>query len=181
MGVIPNPRKLTRHSAFEPHITAPPERLRRREHYDSEIARLDPVIHDRLRDDAGYRAVQQLSGVGRVFGAVFTAEIGNVHRFGKPEQLCCWAGLTPRYRQSDHNVQRGSISKQGSVLVRWAAIEAVARYRGGAPIKDAYQRIAQRRGNKIARVAAARRLLTLVFYGLRDGEIRCLQTVEEAA
>jgi hypothetical protein len=26
----------------------------------------------------------------------------------------------------------------------------------------------------IARVAAARKLLTLVFYGLRDGEIRCL-------
>ena len=26
----------------------------------------------------------------------------------------------------------------------------------------------------IAKVAAARKLLTLVFYGLRDGEIRCL-------
>jgi len=26
----------------------------------------------------------------------------------------------------------------------------------------------------IGRVAAARKLLTLVFYGLRDGEIRCL-------
>jgi hypothetical protein len=26
----------------------------------------------------------------------------------------------------------------------------------------------------IARVAAARKLLSLVFYGLRDGEIRCL-------
>jgi hypothetical protein len=30
-----------------------------------------------------------------------------------------------------------------------------------------------------ARVAAARKLLTLVFYGLRDGEIRCL--AKEAA
>ena len=60
------------------------------------------------------------------------------------------------------------------MLVRWAAVEAVARYRGGAPIRDAYRRIAERRGTKIARVAAARRLLTLVFYGLRDGEIRCL-------
>ena len=35
-------------------------------------------------------------------------------------------------------------------------------------------RIAERRGNSIARVAAARKLLTLVYYGLRDGEIRCL-------
>jgi hypothetical protein len=31
----------------------------------------------------------------------------------------------------------------------------------------------------VARIAAARKLLTLVYYGLRDGEIRCL--TEEAA
>jgi hypothetical protein len=28
----------------------------------------------------------------------------------------------------------------------------------------------------IAKVAAARRLLTLVYYGMRDGHIRCLAT-----
>jgi transposase len=112
---------------------------------------------------------------------VFVAEIGDVTRFDRPEQLTCWAGLTPRHRQSDNKVARGSISKQGSVLVRWAAVEAVARYRGGAPIREAYLRIAARKGNKIARVAAARKLLTLIFYGLRDGEIRCLQTEETAA
>ena len=38
-------------------------------------------------------------------------------------------------------------------------------------MKEAYPRIAQRRGTKTAR-AAARKLLTLVFYGLRDEEIR---------
>ena len=39
---------------------------------------------------------------------------------------------------------------------------------------DARTGIAERRGRNIARVAAARKLLTLVYYGLRDGEIRCL-------
>jgi hypothetical protein len=29
-------------------------------------------------------------------------------------------------------------------------------------------------------VAAARKLLTLVYYGLRDGEIRCLARADEA-
>jgi len=37
------------------------------------------------------------------------------------------------------------------------------------------QRIAKRRGRNIAKVALARRMLTLCYYGLRDGEIRCLQ------
>ena len=68
-----------------------------------------------------------------------------------------------------------SCTKQGSALLRWAAVEAVAGYRGGAPIRDTYQRIAKRKGNKVARVAAARKLLTLVYCGMRDGEIRCLK------
>jgi hypothetical protein len=58
--------------------------------------------------------------------------------------------------------------------VRWAAIEAVARYRGRPTISPTYQRIARRHGRNIGRVAAARKLLTLVYYGLRDGEIRVL-------
>jgi hypothetical protein len=62
-----------------------------------------------------------------------------------------------------------------SRLTAASAIEAVARYRGGAPTKATYQRVAARKDNKVARVAAARKLLTLVFYGMRDGEIRCLQ------
>ncbi len=52
--------------------------------------------------------------------------------------------------------------------------DTVARYHGGDPIAPAFRRIAGRRGLMIGRVAAARKLLTLVFYGLRDGEIRCL-------
>jgi hypothetical protein len=35
-------------------------------------------------------------------------------------------------------------------------------------------RIGQRRGRNIGVVAAARELITLVFYGLRDHHIRCL-------
>ncbi|MHB8464962.1 MAG: transposase, partial [Acidimicrobiales bacterium] len=109
-----------------------------------------------------------------VLAAVFVTEIGDISRFSSPDRLASWAGLTPRHRESDTKVRRGSITKQGSRLVRWAAVEAVSRYHGGGDIRVAYHRIAARRGRNIARVAAARKLLTLVYYGLRDGEIRCL-------
>ncbi len=148
--------------------------------YDREITELDGWIHRRLRDDAGYRVIQQLNGVGRVHAAVFVAEIGDVTRFSHPRHLCSWAGLTPRLRESDSRTYRGHITKQGSTLVRWSAVEAVSRYHGGAPIRDSFHRIAERRGRNIARVAAARKLLTLVFYGLRDHEIRCLHTRNDA-
>ncbi len=142
--------------------------------YDREVAMLEGEIARWLAGDRGYAAIQAIDGVGPTMATIFVAEIGDVSRFGSADRLCCWAGLTPRHRESDTKVVRGRITKMGSTLVRWAAIEAVARYRGGAPIRDAYQRIADRRGRKIARVAAARKLLTLVYYGLRDGEIRCL-------
>ncbi len=106
---------------------------------------------------------------------MFVAEIGDIERFAHPKQLCSWAGLTPRLRESDTKTYRGSITKQGSTLLRWSAIEAVSRYHGGPPIRDTYRRVAERRGRNIGRVAAARKLLTLVYYGLRDGEIRCLR------
>ena len=58
--------------------------------------------------------------------------------------------------------------------MRRAAVEAVARHHGEDVIAPTFDRIAERRNRQIARVAAARKLLTLVYYGLRDGEIRSL-------
>jgi transposase len=142
--------------------------------YTREVAMLERDIAIWLRDDAGYHAIQAIHGVGPTMAAIFVAEIGDVSRFPTPHHLCSWAGLTPRHTESDTKVHRGRITKMGSGLVRWAAVEAVARYHGGDPIVPAYRRIAERRGTKIARVAAARRLLTLVYWGLRDGHIRCL-------
>ena len=111
-----------------------------------------------------------------MLGAVFFAEIGDVSRFDSAKKLCSWAGLTPKHRESDTVVHRGAITKQGSGLVRWAAVEAVGNYRakGNEKLRADYRRIAERRGKSKARVAVARKLVTLVFYALRDGEVRCL-------
>ncbi len=128
----------------------------------------------------GYETIQQIHGVGPVLGATFTAELGDVTRFRTAKHVCSWAGLTPRHRESDTKVHRGSITKQGPPLVRWAAIEAVSKNHGDDPIKGLYRRVGERRGKNKGRVAAARKVLTLVYYGLRDGEIRSLAPPEAA-
>lgn len=130
-------------------------------------------IAAQLTRHPGYTAIQAIPGVGPVLAAVFVAEIGEVTRFARPGQLCSWAGMTPRHRESDTKVHRGRITKQGNHLVRWAAVEAVQRVSGG-PVGATRARLTERRGANIAKVAAARKLLTLVYYGLRDGHIRCL-------
>jgi transposase len=142
--------------------------------YDRELKMLSERIAELLKDDAGYHAIQAIPGIGPVLAAVFVAEIGDVNRFADARHLASWAGLTPRHRESDAKVHRGQITKQGSRLLRWAAIEAVARGRSSSVISKHLGNVAGRRGVHVARVAAARKVLTLVYYGLRDGEIRCL-------
>lgn len=83
------------------------------------------MVRGRLARDPGYAAVQTIPGIGPVLGAVLVAEIGDVSRFDRPEQLTSWAGLTPKHHESDTHVHRGRITKQGSRLVRWAAVESV--------------------------------------------------------
>jgi hypothetical protein len=78
-------------------------------------------------------------------------------------------------------VHRGRITKQGSKLVRWAAIEAAQRIPAGCRLASTRAAITDRRGRNTATVAVARKLLTLVYYGLRDGEIRALRTGAKAA
>jgi transposase len=112
---------------------------------------------------------------------VLVAENGDVSRLPTPAHLCSWVGLTPKHRESDLKTRRGRISKQGSRLVRATLIEGISRYHGGPVLAGQYHQLAKRRGRNKARVALARKVLTLVYYGLRDGEIRCLAQATDAA
>ena len=148
--------------------------LRLIENLDFEVEVFTSLAAGRLREDPGYRAIQAIPGVGPVLAAVFVAEIGDITRFASPAQLASWAGLTPKHRESDTTVHRGRITKQGSRLVRWAAVEAVQRLPGHTRLGGFRDQVGARRGRNIGVVAAARQLTELVFYGLRDGHIRAL-------
>jgi transposase len=142
---------------------------------DGEIGRLEEQAAGMLAADAGYAAVRTLPGIGPVLGAVIVAEIGDITRFRHPGQLASWAGLTPRHYESDTKVIRGHVSKQGSKLLRWALVEAIQRAPAGTRPRQVKDAIIARRGAEargIAKTAAARVMLTQVFYALRDGHVR---------
>ena len=118
--------------------------------------------------------------------AVIVAGIGDITRFRQPGRLCSRAGLTPRHRESGIKVTRGHITRQGSRLPRWAMAEAIQRQPAGNPVRQRKDAIIARRGKEarnIARVAAARQLLTCVFCTMRDGQARSLaaRTAADAA
>jgi transposase len=124
--------------------------------------------------------VQTIPGIGPVLGAVLVAEIGDVHRFTTADKLTCWAGMTPLHRESDTKVRRGRITKQGSRLVRWAAVESVQRLPAHSHLGAFRKQVAARRGKGIATVAAARRQLEYVYYALRDHHVRALTQTPNA-
>ncbi len=149
----------------------------------NEIDAVEVEIDRRLKHHRGYRDLLRVKGIGPVLAATFVVEIGDIGRFATAAQLACWAGLTPRHDESDRRVRRGHISKEGNALVRWAAIEAIQR-----PCEPAVQAVKDdvlaRRGKtarNIAKVAAAHRMLDVVFYVLRDGHARLLDPPAAAA
>jgi hypothetical protein len=53
---------------------------------DFEIEVFTNLAGGRLRGHPGYTAIQTVSGVEAILGAVFVAEIGDVHRFRRAAQ-----------------------------------------------------------------------------------------------
>lgn len=143
-------------------------------YFDIEITAVAKTTALRLHANPGYQAVQTIPGIGPVLGAIFIAEIGDVTRFPGPSELASWAGLTPKHHESDTTVHRGRITKQGSVLVRWAAVEAAQCAGKNTRTGKRRDTIGTRRGRNVGVTAAARDLLGLVYYALRDGHVRCL-------
>jgi transposase len=143
--------------------------------FDRELDATTREIDQRARRDQRVDVLTQIRGVGPYTAMLVIAEVGDVARFASARKLCAWAGLTPTIRSSDGKARLGHITRQGSRALRWALVEAAQKAAlGGGPMRETFERIAKRRGRKIAKVAVARRIATLSYYGLRDGEIRCL-------
>ncbi len=143
--------------------------------FDREISETTKEIEARAKADDRVDVLTQIHGVGRYTAMLIIAEVGEIDRFPDARHLCAWAGLTPTVRSSDGKARLGRISRQGSPALRWALVEAAQKCTtGGGPLREQFERITKRRGRKVAKVAVARQILTLSYYGLRDGEIRCL-------
>ena len=108
-----------------------------------------------------------MPGVGRVIATTLVAEIGAIQRFASPKALCNWAGLTPRVRSSDALVRHGHISKQGSPFLRAAMTQAAhVACRKSKRWYLVFENLLPRCGKKAAKVAIARRLLTVAYFML---------------
>lgn len=127
----------------------------------------DQTIQAWSKTDPRAALLMSMPGIGVYSAAIIIAEIAEIQRFKRAKDLCSFAGLVPSTRSSDNKTYHGRITKQGSSWLRWIMISASQRAGSRSPrLKAFYERLAQKHGSKTARVALARKMLSIVFYML---------------
>jgi len=120
---------------------------------------------------ATVKLLTSIPGVGKTIATIIVVEIGGVERFHSPKSLCNWAGLTPRVRNSGTVIRHGHISKEGSTFLRGAMTRAaMVASRSSKRWYLVHEDLLKRCGRKGAKVAVARRLLTVVYHMLTRNE-----------
>lgn len=77
--------------------------------------------------------------------------------------------MIPSTHASGERVYHGPITKEGNVWLRWAALEAVfPATKKDLELRVLYSRLARRKGPNVAKVAVARRLLTIIYRVLKE-------------
>jgi transposase len=113
-------------------------------------------------------------GVGPVTAASFVATLDTATRFGGAHQVQAYLGLVPRERSSGKVQHKGRITKAGNRRTRSLLVEAAwavwhrAKRTEAMPLRIWANRIARRRGRRIAMVALARKLAGILFAMMRD-------------
>jgi len=121
--------------------------------------------------EAAVKLLTSVPGVGKTIATTIVAEIGDVERFHSPKALCNCAGLTPRVRNSGTVMRHGRISKEGSTFLRGAMTRAaMVASRSSKRWYLVHEDLLKRCGRKGAKVAVARRLLTVVYHMLTRNE-----------
>jgi transposase len=150
--------------------------------FDRELAAVKREIHARAKDEPRVSVLTRIPGVGVFIALLVLAEVGDVTRFpSAPPPRLLGRAHAARFKLGER-VRLGSITHQGSAHLRWGLVQAAqTAVRADGPLKATYERIKHRRGSKVAKVAVAREILTLCYYGLRDGEIRRLEAAAARA
>lgn len=116
------------------------------------------------------KLIDTIPGFAHFLSVFACYEIGEIHRFREAKKLCAYAGLVPSVYASGEKTFYGKITKRGNAHLRWALIEAVSPSVVSDPrLRTQYERLREKKGTKVARVAIARKLLEWVYRVWKTG------------
>ena len=145
--------------------------LRLIEHLNEELKLLEKDIAKQSYAEDKVKLLMTLPGVDMNTAITLVAALGDISRFKNADKAASYIGLTPSTRQSAYKCYNGHITKQGNSNARWMLIQAAQTIRRhDGPIGNFYRRIATKKGNNIAVVAAARKLVVYAWHMIKNNE-----------
>lgn len=132
---------------------------------------------DRTRQRKRVQALKTVPGLGKVIAPAVIAYLGDAQRFLSARKFTSYVGLTPVVDQTGNREARlGHISKEGPPILRRLFVQAARRAATSkklekTPLRKWHDRLAKRRGKKIATVALARKLAEVCYAIVRDGTV----------
>ena len=144
------------------------------EHTQANLARLNAEIEQLLNTDPGVKGLQQVPEFGPKTLAVLRAELGDVQRFSRTDEVIAYGGMDIEIKESGLWKGKAKLSKRGSGLLRRMLYMTALRsiHREDSAFGVYYQRLVER-GLKTgsALMAVMRKMLAVAAHLLRhEGE-----------
>src|SRR6266550_1107363 len=132
-------------------------------------AKVQTWLEAKAEQDMRVQRLRTHYGIGPLTGLCLAHTLECVERFANPRKVTAYVGFDPVEDSSAERRRIGSISKQGSRLLRFYLVEAgQIAVRKDPELARVYKRVLLRRGHAKAKVAIGRRLLVRAFIMLRD-------------
>lgn len=115
--------------------------------------------------------LKTIPGIADIRALIIMAEVGDFTRFKRPEQLAAFAGLVPRSFSSGGQERLGRITKRGSSLLRHALVQAAQQaHPNWGDLYVFKTTLKEKRHTGAAKVALARKLITIAWYLVQRNE-----------
>lgn len=140
----------------------------------TEVVGMDARLATLAEADPMVQRLQSVPGVGLIVALTFRAFVDDIGRFASAGQVSAAIGLVPREDSSAERRHRGHITKAGPRELRSLLVQAAWacwRSKASGTLRAWVERLAGRRGKRIAVVALARRLSRILFAVWRDQSV----------
>jgi transposase len=140
--------------------------------FNAEIHEASTVIKQKAGSNEDANLLMTIPGVSFYSALLIVSEIGgDVNRFEDSSSLVANAGLAPSTHSSGGRTYHGPITKTGSSYLRWILGQCTRvhmRFEPDGTVAAFYQRIARKKGDQKAIVAASAKLLKIVYWVLKE-------------
>ena len=133
-------------------------------HLETRIAESTALVEKLYEESREAQLIRTIPGFGKYLAVLVVVEIADLSRFADAAHLHAYAGVIPSTHSSGDRTHHGKIVRAGNRWLRWAAVEAVwPGIRADFDLRSFYERLARGKGANKAKVATARRLLTIIY------------------